>query len=479
MKLRNSNIKHNTAWGENTMSEKFIMESLKTPVRFEVDTVVCGGGTAGVTAALASARGGAKTLLIERYGFVGGTMLNGAGPIHSFFNLYKAFPGAKEQQVVKGIAQEIIDRMMELGASPGHLEMSRGGNYDSRITLIDWETYKDLALRMLEEAGVTILLHTMVTSAIKEGNRVTGVVIEGKSGREAILAHTVIDTTGDGDVAAFAGAEYIKKHDTTSVGYPFGMMNVDMPRLLNYLEENDMVTQLVRADKGSTRDDVVRLGFELKKHPAFTDFMNKYGMWGPLGFSLHEFNYTYINSCNIRHVDATDTLILSNAEITLRHQANELASMLRKHIPGFENAYLYWTPVSAGVRYTRCIVCEHDMTIDEIVNCARFEDELMLYGFHDSAPRIMIKDAGWYGIPYRAFIPKGLDGILVAGRMITSEFPAHMSTRNTGSCLAQGQAVGAAAAIAAKEKKSVREIDVQKVRSLLKEQGVWLDDEKA
>ena len=457
------------------MSEKFITEQRQTPVRYEYDTIVCGGGTAGVVAAMASARAGAKTLIIERYGFLGGTLLNGAGPIHSFFNLYKAFPGVEMKQCIKGIPQEIIDEMMKRGASPGHLEQDKGGNYDSMITLIDWETFKDVILRMLEAAGVDILLHCMVTDAIMEGNTIKGVILEGKSGREAALAHTVIDCTGDGDIAAFAGAPYIKKHDTTSVGYPFGMMNVDMKRLEKYLEENDMINQIVHADKGSETDNVIRLGFELKKHPAFTEFMNKYGMWGPLGFSFHENNYTYINSCNLRAIDATDTVVLSKAEIELRHQAMELSEMLKKYIPGFENAYVYWTPVSVGVRYTRCIECEHDMTIDEIVNCARFDDEVMIYGFHDSAPRIMIKDGGWYGIPYRAFIPKKIDGLLVAGRMLTSEFKAHMSTRNTGSCMAQGQAVGVAAAVAAKDNVLARNVDVKKVQEILREQGVVLD----
>lgn len=460
------------------MEQQFITETLQTPIRYTCDTVVCGGGTAGVIAALASARGGAKTILVDRYGFVGGTLLNGAGPIHSFFNLYKAFPGAKPVQVIRGIPQEIIARMMEAGNSYGHLEQDKGGSYDSRITLIDWESYKDLALRMLEEAGVTILLHCMVVGAVKEGNRVTGVIIEGKSGREAIRAHTVVDCTGDGDVAAFAGAPYLEKSSTSAVGFPFGMMNVDMAKLVAYLEENDMVNQIVRADKGSKTDNVVRLGFELKKHPAFREFMEKNHMWGPLGFSFHENNYTYINSANMPNIDATNTLVLSKAEITLRHQAMELAAMLKKHIPGFENAYVYWTPVCAGVRYTRCIECEHDMTLDEIVNCARFDDELMLYGFHDSAPRIMIKNAGWYGIPFRAFIPKTLDGLLVAGRMITSEWDAHMSTRNTGSCMAQGQAVGAAAAIAAREGVSIRNANVKEIQKLLKEQGVWFGEEE-
>ena len=466
------------------MAERFITENRKTPIRYTCDTVVCGGGTAGVVAALASARGGARTILVERYGYVGGTLLNGAGPIHSFFNLYKAFPGAHPTQVIRGIPQEIIERMMALGASYGHLEQDKGGSYDSRITLIDWETYKDLALRMLEEAGVTILLHCLVVDAIKMGDTVTGVIIEGKSGREAIEARTVIDCTGDGDVAAFAGAPYLDKSDTSAVGFPFGMMNVDMGRLVSYLEENGMVNQIVRADKGSKTDNVVRLGFELKKHPAFREFMEKHHMWGPLGFSFHENNYTYINSVNMPAVNATNTLELSKAENALRHQAMELAAMLKKYIPGFENAYVYWTPVCAGVRYTRCIACEHDMTLEEIVGCARFDDEVMLYGFHDSAPRVMIQNAGWYGVPYRAFIPKSIDGLLVAGRMITSEWEAHMSTRNTGSCMAQGQAVGTAAALAATEGvkprdldvQKLRAVDVQKLRALLRDQGVWLDD---
>jgi hypothetical protein len=151
-----------------------------------------------------------------------------------------------------------------------------------------------------------------------------------------------------------------------------------------------------------------------------------------------------------------------------------LSKMLKEHIPGFEKANLTWTPASVGVRYTRVIDCEHDMTLDEIVNCQRFDDEVMLYGFHDCAPQIMIKDGGYYGIPYRAFLPKGVEGLLVAGRLITSTWEAHMSTRNTVSCMAQGQAVGTAAAMAAKAGINVRQIDVAKLREVLKSQDVFL-----
>lgn len=451
-----------------------IKETLETPIRYECDVLVCGGGTAGFVAALAAARSGAKTMLVERYGYIGGSLINGAGPLHSFFNLYKAFPNAEKIQVIRGIPQEIVTRMQEAGASPGHLEQDKGGSYDSMITLMDWEEFKDLAFTMLEECNVKVLLHTMVVGAVMDGDCIKGVVIEGKSGREVIEAKAVIDTTGDGDIAAFAGADFIKKHDTTTAGFPFGMTGVDMERLVAFLKENDMVTQLIEGDKGSDIDHIIRLGFDLHKIPLFAEFMDKSGMWGPLGFSLHENNYSYINSATLRSVDATDTEALSEAEITLRHQAMTLSRMLREHIPGFEKAYVSWTPASIGVRYTRVVRCEHDMSLDEIVNCARFDDEVMLYGFHDCAPRIMIKDGGYYGLPYRSLLPVKVDGLLVAGRLITSEWDAHMSTRNTASCMAQGQAVGTAAALCAKTGVVPRKLDTQLLRTELKKQGVFL-----
>jgi hypothetical protein len=375
----------------------------------------------------------------------------GAFPVqHPLYRLYKAFPGVEKVQVVRGIPQEIVDRLVAAGGSPGHLEQDKGGSYDSVITLIDWEIFKGLIFDMLEEAGVRVLLHVTAVDAVREGSHVKGVIIEGKSGREAILAKAVIDATGDGDVAAKAGAKFIKQHGTTKVGMPFGMTNVDMPRLVRFLEEHDMVNQLIHADKGSKTDDIIRLGFELKKIPLFKEYMDQFGIWGPLGASLHENNYNYINGTSLQNIDATDTETLSKAEITLRKQVMTLSKMLKEHIPGFENAYLSWTPVCIGIRYTRVIECEHDMALDEIVNGQRFDDEVMLYGFHDCAPRIMIKNGGYYGIPYRAFLPKNVERLLVAGRLITSTWEAHMSTRNTVSCMAQGQAVGTAAAFAVK-----------------------------
>lgn len=457
------------------MALEYIKEELETPVKYHCDVAVCGGGTAGIIAALAAARNGANTILIERNGYVGGTLVNGAGPLHSFFNLYQAYANAEKKQVVKGIPQEVIERLMEEEGSLGHIDQEQGGDYDSAITLMDWEIFKDVILTMLEEAGVEILLHTDIAGVLKEDDRVTGVILQGKSGREALAAHAFIDTTGDGDVAFMAGAGYVKRHDTTSVGMPFGMADVDMMRLVDWLKEKGLIYQLIEGDKGGGEDRIIRLGFHLKEVPEFTEFMEKNGMWGPLGFSYRRNNFTYINSANLKSVDATDTRALSKAEITLRHQIMTLAKMLKKYIPGFENSYVNWTPNSAGVRLTRIIDCEYDLSVEEITQGKCFEDQVFLYGFHDCAPRITIRDGGYYGFPFRAMVPKKIEGILVAGRCVTSTWEAHMSTRNTVSCMAQGQAAGTAAAISVRDNILPRNVEISRLQKTLREQGVVLD----
>jgi len=149
--------------------------------------------------------------------------------------------------------------------------------------------------------------------------------------------------------------------------------------------------------------------------------------------------------------------------------------MFIKYIPGFENAYVSRTPDTVGIRLTRIVRCEHVLSLEEIVDGTRFDDEVFLYGFHDCAPRITIKDGKWYGFPYRAMLPVHVDGLLVAGRCVTREWEAHMSTRNTVSCMAQGQAAGTAAALAAKAGVLPRNLDVQLLRRTLRDQGVFLE----
>lgn len=458
------------------MSIKTIHEKEKyIPVKLECDVLVAGGGTAGVVAALAAARNGAKTVLIEHHGSLGGAMINGATALHSFFNIFKAFPGVEKVQLVRGIPQEIVDRMVYAGGSPGHLEMGKGFNYDSFATVFDHEIFKHVIFEMMQEAGVQMLLHSHVVDAIVENNSVQGVIIESKSGREALMAKVVIDTTGDADVAYRAGAICRNMHpDKHGVSMTFGMANVNFKETVKYLEENEMLTQIVYGNKGSKEDNIVRIGFDLKKKEEFARFLESQGMWGPLSSSLHEKDLTYINCTVIRPVDAIDVNEMTRAEILLRKQINEMIKFLKVNIPGFQNAFLSWTPLQLQIRRTRIVECEYDISLEEIVNGVRFNDEIALYGFHDCAPRIVIKNGGAYGIPYRALLPKHIENLLVAGRMITSDWEAHMSTRNTVSCMAQGQAVGTAAAFCIQMNVSPRKIDINLLRENLIRGGVYL-----
>ena len=198
----------------------------KLPAR-KFDVVVAGGGTAGVVAATAAARQGAKTMLIEAKGYPGGTVTEGGTALHSFYNLWKAFPGARKRQVVRGIPQEIIDRLMKAGGTSGHAEMAVAYDYDSVCTAIDTEIYKLAAFEMLAEAGVFVCVNTLLTGAIRDGSRIKGVITESRSGREAVWAASFVDCTAYGDLAARAGASYTEPNDY-SVCNSIGVANVSV-----------------------------------------------------------------------------------------------------------------------------------------------------------------------------------------------------------------------------------------------------------
>ncbi|MDR2932061.1 MAG: FAD-dependent oxidoreductase, partial [Oscillospiraceae bacterium] len=172
-------------------------------------------------------------------------------------------------------------------------------------------------------------------------------------------------------------------------------------------------------------------------------------------------------------VDAED---LTKAEIALRKQIAVIVDFFKKNIPGFEKCHLSWTADQACVRKSRVVDCEYDLTAQEIEDGARFDDEIALFGYHDSTPHVMIRGGGFYGVPYRALLPRGIDNLLVAGRLITTDRVAHNSTRNTVICMAEGQAVGTAAALCAHKGVKPSEIDVQLVRQTLRNDGAYLGD---
>jgi len=234
------------------------------------DVLVAGGGVAGIAAAIAAARCGARAILIEKAGWLGGMGITGATGLHSFFNIFAAHPGAEPLRVVAGIAQELVDRVHQLGGGIGHVRMERGGDFVSMLTPVEPETFKLAAARMCLEAGVRLLLHTVVDEVRGANGHVEGVIVWNKAGRSLIRAKQYVDCTGDGDLAAYAGApfEHYKASDpgAYAAGFTFRLCNIDLAAMEADLERRGLITQLAHAVKpGCSRPELVRLGIDMAK----------------------------------------------------------------------------------------------------------------------------------------------------------------------------------------------------------------------
>jgi hypothetical protein len=444
--------------------------SKKLPVR-KFDVVVAGAGTGGVVAALAAAKQGAKTMLIERKGYTGGTVTEGGTALHSFYNLWKAFPGVKKRQVVRGIPQQIIDRLMAAGACSGHAEMVRGYNYDSVCTAIDTELYKLVTMQMLDEAGVFIAVNTLLTGAIMDGSRIRGAIVDSRSGREAIYARAFVDCSAYGDLAAFAGADYKVPNDYACCN-SIGLANVDLDGYVAHLEAHGGSNQLAYGIRSGEGGKVVRfnggLGGEFRKEAR------KIGMSSMI--TTVQDNYLMFVKCNFKVpgsvINRDD---MAKAELEVRKRQAKAVELFRKYVPGCKKAFMARTSPTLNIRRGRLITCDYDISHEDVIEARHFDDEVMVYGFHDSAPRYQVKGGGTYGIPYRALRAAGVENLLVAGMMITSDHRPHMSTRNTVCCMGQGQASGTAAALCAAKNCGTRELRYANLREALEKGGVYFE----
>ena len=447
--------------------------SKQLPIR-EFDVAVAGGGTAGVVAALAAARHGARTVLIESKGYTGGTVVEGGTALHSFYNLWKAFPQAEKRQVVRGIPQEIVDRLELAGGTTGHVEMSVGYDYDSVCTAIDTEIYKLVTLEMLEEAGVTLFLNTLVVGAIAEAGRIRGVLIESRSGREAVYAHTFVDCTGYGDLAAHAGASYTEPNDHP-VANSIGVGGVSVERYYEFLDAHDAVTEMAIGPRSGAERQIVRLnGRRTDLPPGFSEEAAAIGM-AMVTTTLYDDYFMFIKINYKMDVSPTDRDAVSAAEVELRRRQAAAVELFRRYVPGCEQAFIARTSPSLCIRRGRLIACDYDLTREDVLQGRHFEDDVMAYGFHDSAPRLQIANGGTYGIPYRALRVAGIGNLLATGMMITSDHDAHMSTRNTVACMGQGQAAGTAAALCVAQDCTTRQLPYPHLRAMLVGDGVYLE----
>ena len=454
------------------MSGKIILPARQVDAR-RFDVVVVGGGTGGVIAAIAAARMGARTALVEAKGYLGGTVVEGGTALHSFFNNWKTF-GREKVQLVRGIPAELIDRVTERGGCTGHCEMESRYEYDSVCTAIDTEIYKLVAHEMADEAGVSVFVNTMMSGAVVENGRVQAVSVVNHSGVSAFEADCFIDATAYGDLCAAAGAEYTEPNDK-GISAPMGVAGVDMDAYARYFGELGMRTDFARGLRDGQPGGIIRVDGRRDLLPEeFRDACKALGMALAIT-TTHKDYFMFVKLDYKLPVSPTDRDAMSAAELELRRRQAKALELIRTYIPGCERAYIARTTPSACIRRGRCIVCDYDITNEDVTSGRHFGDDVFEYGFHDEAPFYNVAEGGSYGFPYRAMLPVGLDNVYATGMMITSNHHAHMSTRNTVSCMAQGQAAGTAAALCAGNALTTRALPYGVLRAKLLENGVYLD----
>ena len=456
----------------------FIMEFITLPAKNvparAYDVVVAGGGTGGVFAAIAAARCGARTALIESKGYVGGIATEGGCGLHSFYNNWKAF-GVEKRMVVRGIPEEFIQRLYNAGGCSGHNDTVMRPEYDNDTLCVDVERYKFVALEMLREAGVDTLLNTFASDVLVDDGRITGVVAESHEGTEAVLGRFFVDATGYGDISGKAGAAFNEPNDYPVVN-SMGVGGVDIDRYYAFLRDTGALYEYARGPRSGRSGQIIRADGDWKKIS-----MEAFAAAQALGMSavtttIHDNYFMFIKINFKMAVSPSNRDALAEAEYELRRRQLGALELIRKTIPGAANAFIARSAPTITIRRARCIECDYDITNEEVINCAHFDDDIYSYGFHDSAPRIQIKGGGTYGLPYRAILVKRIENLYAIGMMITSDHEAHMSTRNTVSCMAMGQAAGTAAALCAKEGCSgTRELPYGKLRDALHMANVWFD----
>lgn len=468
-------------------AKKSYREKEKELPVLEADVLVAGGGTAGCIAALAAAREGKKTVLVEKNPVLGGTFTNGGNTISSFFNSTDTVEEAV--RIVGGIPYEMMMRLEKEGGATGFRPTPNDPHLRPYSNSVNSEMYKGVMAMMLEEAGVKVMTHSFFAGVQTQGRSIEAAFIENKSGRTAVMAKEYVDCSGDGDVAAAAGVHMIENWQNYDCGCsPTGMVFAVGGADLKRTASEGGAAMRATYDAGG---NVLKIRFcyvDDARYSKFAEMLDWY--WMSLSSMRKEGN-VFISYYTGPKVNCSDGDTLSNAELHERIKIVRMVQEFRRTVPGFEECYPIWAATQIGVRASRVADCDKILTEEEIENAARFEDEIGLYGYHDLGARGIefgdrpeemqkhpcrrVGKPGYYGFPYRMILPKGIDNLFMAGRCVTADAEAHMSTRNTIGCMVLGQAAGIAAAVCAEKELDSRSLPYSQLRERLLGQGVILE----
>jgi hypothetical protein len=457
------------------------MQATLSPIHTQV--LVAGGGAAGIAAAVSAARNGADTTLVEYNGFLGGI---------SATLTWLGFHDNRYRQVVRGFAAECVAALQEQGdASPYVFDPKC-----SSLVSLNNHAWKVLAFDLAERAGVRVMLHTHVVDALREGDRIAGVVVEHKAGRQEIRAGVTIDCTGDGDVAARGGADWEKGRTPDGlVQAPtlvFRVGGVETAAFIRACQDpSNNYREWLAPYPDLFRKTVARIAQQpIFVTGGFAGLIEKAKRAGDLrdvpqsrliGVKTHVPDEFLVVMTRVLGLDPTDAGSLSDAYARVYRQIPELMRFFRKYMPGWRDTSVREIAPMIGVRESRRIMGDYVLSLDDVVEGRRFPDGVAMGGYHvdihnPSGSWVLSRDVKAYQIPLRALIARGVDGLMMAGKCFSGTHEGVASTRVIPICMAQGQAAGAAAAMAATRRCGVRDVPVSALQSLLTGQGVELGE---
>jgi len=436
------------------------------PLLAEVDVCVVGSGSAGSTAAIAAARAGASTLLIEKLPFLGGTS---TAVLDTFYGFYT--PGSQARKVVGGIGDDVVAGLRRLGPvveRPNTYGAGTGVTYHAEHLKVVWE-------QLVLDAGTRVLLHAVVQEAAVRDGHLDEVVVATKAGLARVRARVWIDASGDADVCHHAGFGYERAGElepAQTLTTTFRMVNVDHDRRRAVSKAELHALMAAAADSGD---------YDLPRREGSDHITPIDGMTATVMTRLAS-----TERRGGRLVGPTDPELLTRAEIAGRRQALEYARFLVDRVPGYERASLVALSTQVGVRETRRVYGDARLTRDDVLSARQFDDQIGLCGapiedHHGGSDTVWqyLPDGLAVGIPYAALVARDASNVLVAGRCFSATHDAHASVRSMAQCMAMGQAAGTAAAMATEAGTSPREVPVDGLRDRLRRDGAILELEPA